>query len=85
MHTREELTSIKNLADPQRRMIYITEPYTSMVEDAMMLSEEAARATVERSAEEAALLYNIAARDSIYAQNKNVPEIQVGSIIAYVS
>ncbi len=56
MQTREEFYSIGNRIDLRGQMFYITYPYTSLRQDAMLLGADTAVATQEYMAEQAAQL-----------------------------
>ncbi len=47
MQTREEFYAIEDRIDPRRQMFYVTYPYTSLRQDALLMGADVAEATQE--------------------------------------
>ncbi len=82
MKTYDTIYQIENRIDPRRRMIYITPPFTSMLEDINLMSAEMVVAT-QKSLLKQEMMY---AREALTMflsgiGQRRVPELDSGAII----
>ncbi len=83
MPTYDDLFLIENRAEPRRRMLYITPPYTPMLMDINLIGAEMAVATQKRMLQ---VEQNIASALNIQIRHlgrKDSPEITNGVIFNY--
>ncbi len=86
MKTYDDLYSIEYRAAPRRQMIYITPPFTSMVDDIGLMTAEMAISTQKRLLKQEMIFEHGILR--MFLDNrghKHTPEINNGAIVAHLA
>ncbi len=83
MQTYDDRYSIENRAMPRRRMLYITPPYTSLVEDVGLVGAEMAEATQEHLYNKIDWAGGVARMHVRHLGRSAIPELASGAIVTH--
>ncbi len=83
MQTYDDIFSIENRAMPRSRMLYITPPYTPLVEDVGLVGAEMSMATQEHLSNKIDWAAQVARIHVRHLGRSSIPELASGAIITH--
>ncbi len=83
MQTYEDKISIENRVLPRSRMLYITPPYTALLEDVNLAGADMAVATQKNFNQEMALAEGVVRMQVRHLGRAQMPEVGTGALVTH--